>query len=148
MPRGGCPATALAPFCCLYIRKGSDRGNPQSTIKHSIQNIHTHSNGTTAPAPFCYLLHRQPPESHHLQSRCACLQGRLPLPMQCSLAMHHVASQGAVATMEQYNSINHACTSTSINVSMHSSQTKTRAKTPRTQMASDGRNRQGITARR
>ena len=37
---------------CLYCtRKGSDRGNPQSTIKYCTENIHTHSNGTTAPSP-------------------------------------------------------------------------------------------------
>ena len=47
----------------LYTRKGSNRGNPQSTIMYRIQNIHTHSNGTTAPsrksspAHFAMLLH-------------------------------------------------------------------------------------------
>ena len=34
----------------LYTRIGSDRGNPPSTIMYCIQNIHTHSNGTTAPS--------------------------------------------------------------------------------------------------
>ena len=34
----------------LYTRKGSNRENPQSTIMYRIQNIHTHSNGTTAPS--------------------------------------------------------------------------------------------------
>ena len=33
----------------LYTRKGSDRGNPQSTIMYCIKNIPTHSNGTTSP---------------------------------------------------------------------------------------------------
>ena len=35
----------------VYIRIGGDKGKPQSTITYSIQNIHTHSNGTTAPSP-------------------------------------------------------------------------------------------------
>ena len=34
----------------LYTRIGSDRGNSHSTIMHCIQNIRTHSNGTTAPS--------------------------------------------------------------------------------------------------
>ena len=34
----------------LYTRKGSDRGSSQSTIMHCIQNVHTHTNGTTAPS--------------------------------------------------------------------------------------------------
>ena len=38
------------PTNLLYTRIGSDRGNPHSTIMHCIQNIHTHSNGTTAPS--------------------------------------------------------------------------------------------------
>ena len=35
--------------CSASTRKGSDRGNPRSTIMHCMQHIHTHSNGTTAP---------------------------------------------------------------------------------------------------
>ena len=37
------------PHSLLYTRKGSDRGNPQSTIMHRVQNTYTHSNGTTSP---------------------------------------------------------------------------------------------------
>ena len=38
------------PHLPFYTRKGSDRGNPQSTILHCIEKIHTHSNGTAAPS--------------------------------------------------------------------------------------------------
>ena len=37
----------------VYTRIGSSRGNPQSTIMQCTQNIHTHSNGTTAPSRCC-----------------------------------------------------------------------------------------------
>ena len=40
---------AIALQRSLYNRIASDRGNPQSTITHCTENIHTHSNGTRAP---------------------------------------------------------------------------------------------------
>ena len=47
----------------LYTRIGSDRGNPQSTIMYRIQNIHTHSNGTTAPSRKSFSAHFAKPSS-------------------------------------------------------------------------------------
>ena len=38
------------PVCFIYTRIGSDGGKPQRTTMYCAQNIHTHSNGTTAPS--------------------------------------------------------------------------------------------------